>query len=78
MKNLDSLIENHYGLGKIIEEIFDGLKLAGKEVDSLTVDDLSPIDEFHTRSLSENKAVKTAKTINLTNNRAATPLVNPL
>ena len=45
----DSLVDEHYGFGGILEKILAGLDLAGKDLDSLTVDDLAPIDEFHTR-----------------------------
>ena len=49
MMNIDALIDKHYGVGGITERILAGLELAGKDVNSLTVDDLAPIDEFHTR-----------------------------
>lgn len=47
--NMNTLIDNHYSFGDIMRRIETGLKLAGKDVDTLTVDDLAPIDEFHTR-----------------------------
>jgi len=49
VKDIDSLVDKHYGFGSIMEKIEAGLTLAGKELHSLTVDDLAPIDEFHTR-----------------------------
>lgn len=50
MANIDALVvEKHYGFGGIMKKIEAGLKLAGKNINSLTVDDLAPIDEFHTR-----------------------------
>jgi MPBQ/MSBQ methyltransferase len=49
MINIDSLVDKHYGFGGIMEKIEAGLNLAGKDVNSLTVDDLAPIDEFHIR-----------------------------
>jgi ubiquinone/menaquinone biosynthesis C-methylase UbiE len=49
MMNFDALVEKHYGFGGIMEKIEAGLNLAGKDVNSLTVADLAPIDEFHTR-----------------------------
>ena len=50
MSKIDAqIVNNHYGFGGIMEKIETGLNLAGKEVGSLTVDDLAPIDEFHTR-----------------------------
>ncbi len=45
----DHSINQHYGFGGIMEAIKTGLISAGKDLDSLTVDDLAPIDEFHTR-----------------------------
>ena len=52
MPNDDALVKKHYGIGEIWQKIETGLKLAGKDVNSLTVDDLAPIDEFHTRGRS--------------------------
>jgi ubiquinone/menaquinone biosynthesis C-methylase UbiE len=49
MMNIDSLVDKYYGFGGVMEKIEAGLNLAGKDVNSLTVDDLAPIDEFHTR-----------------------------
>jgi len=49
MMNIDALVERHYSFGGILEKIEAGLNLAGKDVNSLKVDDLAPIDEFHTR-----------------------------
>jgi MPBQ/MSBQ methyltransferase len=45
----DESVNAHYGFGGIMEAIEAGLSAAGKEMQSLTVDDLAPIDEFHTR-----------------------------
>ena len=47
MMNIDSLVDQFYGFGGIMEKIEAGLSLAGKDVNSLTIDDLAPIDEFH-------------------------------
>ena len=49
MMNIDSLVDKYYGFGGIMEKIEAGLNFAGKDVNSLTVDDLAPIDEFHIR-----------------------------
>ncbi len=50
MSNIDALVvDKHYGFGGIMEKIQTGLKLADKNIETLTVDDLAPIDEFHTR-----------------------------
>ncbi len=49
MANIDALIDKHYGSGGIMKRILVGLELANKDVNSITVDDLAPIDEFHTR-----------------------------
>jgi ubiquinone/menaquinone biosynthesis C-methylase UbiE len=47
--NMDSLVDKYYGFGGIMEKIEAGLKIAGKDVNSLTVNDLAPIDGFHIR-----------------------------
>ena len=47
--NIDSLVDKYFGFGGIMEKIEAGFNLAGKDVNSLTVDDLAPIDEFHIR-----------------------------
>ena len=47
--NIDVMVDKHYGFGGIMEKIEAGLNLAGKDVNALTVDDLAPIDAFHTR-----------------------------
>jgi sarcosine/dimethylglycine N-methyltransferase len=47
--SIDDLVDKHYGFGGIMEKIEAALDLAGKDVGSLQVDDLAPIDEFHTR-----------------------------
>jgi len=49
MSNDDALVKRQYGIGEIWQKIETGLKLAGKDIHSLTLDDLAPIDEFHTR-----------------------------
>lgn len=49
MVSSDELVDKHYGFGGIMEQIEAGLDLAGKNLGALTVDDLAPIDEFHTR-----------------------------
>jgi ubiquinone/menaquinone biosynthesis C-methylase UbiE len=47
--NLEPSVENYYGLGGIMEKIEAGLKLADLDISSLTIDDLAPVDGFHTR-----------------------------
>lgn len=42
-------IERHYTRSNLENTILTALKNAGKNIDQLTVDDLAPIDEFHTR-----------------------------
>lgn len=49
MMNIEALVDKYYGFGGIMQEIEAGLSLAGEDVSSFTVDDLAPIDEFHTR-----------------------------
>jgi ubiquinone/menaquinone biosynthesis C-methylase UbiE len=49
MADNDSLVNQHYGFGGIMERIEAGLRSDGKDLNSLKTDDLAPIDEFHTR-----------------------------
>jgi MPBQ/MSBQ methyltransferase len=42
-------VERHYTRHNLENTILTALRNAGKNVDQLTVDDLAPIDEFHTR-----------------------------
>ena len=57
MQNVDETIEKFYGLGELWEKVETGLKLAGKDINSLAVDDLVPIDEFHTRGRKATREV---------------------
>ena len=44
-------VQSHYGRAdsSLGARILEALKAAGKDIDHLTPDDLSPVDEFHTR-----------------------------
>jgi len=53
----DKRIGDYYGIGNIFEKIETGLKAAGKDIEALTVDDLLPIDEFHTRGRKATREV---------------------
>jgi ubiquinone/menaquinone biosynthesis C-methylase UbiE len=44
-----AVVERHYTRSNLENTILTALRNAGKNVDQLTVDDLAPIDEFHTR-----------------------------
>ncbi len=45
----DKAIGKHYGIRGILNSIIRGLESSGKDLHALTIDDLAPIDEFHTR-----------------------------
>ena len=40
-------VEDHYTRSDLREVILAALKVAGKDIDHLTPDDLAPVDEFH-------------------------------
>ena len=42
-------VARHYGKGGLLERMLAALKQAGKDLDRLTIDDLAPMDEFHSR-----------------------------
>lgn len=58
-----AVVERHYTRSNLENTILTALRNAGKNVDQLTVDDLAPIDEFHTRGREA-----TANLVSLLNN----------
>jgi ubiquinone/menaquinone biosynthesis C-methylase UbiE len=44
-----SPVARHYGRGDLLDAILAGLRKSGKNIAQLVVDDLAPVDEFHTR-----------------------------
>jgi ubiquinone/menaquinone biosynthesis C-methylase UbiE len=42
-------IDRHYGRGGLLERLLGGLRDAGKDIERLTIEDLAPIDELHSR-----------------------------
>ena len=48
----DDRISQHYGSPGLADRILAALKDAGKDLDALTVEDLAPLDQFHTRGLA--------------------------
>jgi ubiquinone/menaquinone biosynthesis C-methylase UbiE len=46
---MSSEVARHYSQDGLIDRILNALKEAGKDVDHLTVDDLAPVDELHSR-----------------------------
>lgn len=47
--NENAVNSHHYAIGAIMNKIERGLDKAGQDRDTLKVDDLAPIDEFHSR-----------------------------
>lgn len=41
-------VEAHYGSAGLLNEILGALRAAGADIDRLTLDDLAPVEEFHT------------------------------
>jgi cyclopropane fatty-acyl-phospholipid synthase-like methyltransferase len=41
-------VSNHYTHGDLAAAIRSGIESLGKTINSVTVDDLAPVDEFHT------------------------------
>lgn len=42
-------VAQHYGKGGLLDRLLGALTAAGKDIDDLTIDDLAPVDEFHSR-----------------------------
>ena len=49
MKGVERTVSRHYQVGDLMRSIHDGLHAIGKRTDALGVDDLAPLDAFHTR-----------------------------
>jgi len=45
-------VSQHYGSAGLSQRIVSALRKAGKSLDSLTIEDLAPLDQFHTRGLA--------------------------
>lgn len=52
MSNSSDPISQHYGSAGLADRILSALRQAGKNPDSLTLEDLAPVDQFHTRGLA--------------------------
>lgn len=46
--SLEHAVVSHYGRGGLAQRIFDGLEQAGVNPEAPTVEQLAPVDEFHT------------------------------
>lgn len=57
--NSNDLISQHYGSTGLPDRILSALKQAGKNANSLTVEDLAPLDQFHTRGLAATRELIT-------------------
>ena len=51
--------EAHHEQRGLLERILAGLKVLGKDLDSLTHDDIAPADEFHSQGRTATRALKT-------------------
>ena len=49
MSEIPAEVARHYGRGGLIGRLLGALGEAGKDIDRLTIDDLAPVDEFHSR-----------------------------
>ncbi|MGE5621273.1 MAG: class I SAM-dependent methyltransferase [archaeon] len=46
---INKSVENHYSPGDLMGRITNALKKEGKDINSITLEDLAPVEEFHTR-----------------------------
>jgi len=49
MSDIPTAVAGHYGRGGLTDRLLAALATAGKDIDHLTIDDLAPLDEFHSR-----------------------------
>jgi len=59
MSESSDRISQHYGSAGLPDRILSALKQAGKNANSLTVEDLAPLDQFHTRGLAATRELIT-------------------
>ncbi|MGQ0522906.1 MAG: class I SAM-dependent methyltransferase [Betaproteobacteria bacterium] len=52
MATSNNRIAQHYGSAGLADRIVSALKQDGKDTNALTVEDLAPVDQFHTRGLA--------------------------
>lgn len=57
MSRLNEEVLRHYEQSGLLERIVAGLKVLGKNLDSLTHEDLAPADEFHSHGRSATRAL---------------------
>lgn len=55
MSNYQQSIDDHYGQTDLSAVILDGLQQAGKDINALTLDDLSSFDQMHSGGLAGTK-----------------------
>lgn len=44
---MNDSVAAHYSYGQLLDRILSGVEAIGKTPESVTVDDLAPVDEFH-------------------------------
>jgi sarcosine/dimethylglycine N-methyltransferase len=49
MSDISTAVAGHYGRGGLTDRLLSALAAEGKDIEHLTVDDLAPLDEFHSR-----------------------------
>ena len=49
MRASESDIQRHYSQGGLLERILAALQAAGQDIEALAVEELAPVDEFHSR-----------------------------
>jgi SAM-dependent methyltransferase len=49
MSEISGNVAGHYGRGGLLRRLLGALTEAGKDIEHLTIDDLAPVDEFHSR-----------------------------
>ncbi len=47
MNKIEKIVKQHYAVGDLAERILEGLKATGADLDNLTIEDISAVDEFH-------------------------------
>lgn len=57
MSAIESNVVNHYSHGSLQSALLDGLQAMGKRPETVTLDDLAPVDEFHMGGRAATEAI---------------------
>lgn len=61
--NADKTVANHYTSGDLLDRLFQFLRDDGADPDNLTLEDLTPYDQFHGRGVETTAEIAEWKSV---------------